>query len=67
MLFASPLFDRKSKTQIYGTLHCKSGKRMTKEHRVFFDSENEAVKNCFRPCGHCMKVKYTKWKNGLIL
>ncbi len=50
------------KLKIYGTLHCTSGKRMRKENRVFFNSEKEAVKNGYRPCGHCMKRKYEKWK-----
>ena len=52
--------------KIYGTLQCKSGKQMKKENRVFFVSESEAIKNGFRPCGHCMKVKYQKWKNEFI-
>ncbi|MEO5783283.1 MAG: Ada metal-binding domain-containing protein [Ginsengibacter sp.] len=47
--------------KIYGTLQCKSGKRMKKENRVFFVSEKEAIKNGFRPCGHCMKTAYQKW------
>ena len=50
------------KLKIYGTLQCKSGKRMKKENRVFFASENEAIKEGFRPCGHCMKDKYEAWK-----
>lgn len=54
------------KLKIYGTLQCTSGKRMKKENRVFFASENEAMQNGFRPCGHCMKTIYQKWKNGLI-
>jgi methylphosphotriester-DNA--protein-cysteine methyltransferase len=54
------------KLKIYGTLKCASGKRMKRENRVFFYSEEEAKKNGFRPCGHCMKTKYQKWKNGLI-
>lgn len=52
--------------KIYGTLQCKSGKRMKNGNRVFFGSESEAIKNGFRPCGHCMKVNYQKWKNELI-
>jgi methylphosphotriester-DNA--protein-cysteine methyltransferase len=47
-----------SKLKIYGTLHCKSGKRMRKQNRVFFVSVKEAVKHGYRPCGHCMKNKY---------
>ena len=26
----------------------------------------EAQQNNYRPCGHCMKVEYKKWKNGFI-
>jgi methylphosphotriester-DNA--protein-cysteine methyltransferase len=54
-------FGGNRKLKIYGTLQCKSGKRMNRENRVFFASENEAVKNGFRPCGHCMKTDYKKW------
>jgi methylphosphotriester-DNA--protein-cysteine methyltransferase len=52
--------------KIYGLLNCKSGKRMKKQNRVFFGSEEEAIVRNFRPCGHCMKIKYKIWKNGLI-
>lgn len=52
--------------KIYGTLSCKSGKRMGIENRVFFISEEEAHDNGYRPCGHCMKSEYQKWKNGFI-
>lgn len=52
--------------KIYGTLQCRSGKRMKKKNRVFFVSEIEAIKYGFRPCGNCMKAKYQKWKNGFI-
>jgi len=54
------------KLKIYGTLSCASGKRMKREGRVFFISESEALRNGFRPCGHCMKEKYQKWKHGFI-
>ena len=54
------------KLKIYGSLLCKSGKRMKKETRVFFSSEKEAVDAGFRPCGHCMKAVYKKWKHGII-
>lgn len=52
--------------KIYGTLHCPSGKRMKRENRIFFASENEAAAKGFRPCGHCLKAAYQKWKNGFI-
>lgn len=54
-------FGGNKKLKIYGTLQCKLGKRMKQKNRVFFISENEAVKNGFRPCGHCMKLQYKKW------
>ena len=49
------------KLKIYGTLHCPSGKRMKRENRVFFVSEQEATTLGYRPCGHCMKNEYQKW------
>ena len=55
-----------SKLKIYGLLNCSSGKRMKKENRVFFTSETEALKNGYRPCGHCMKAKYKIWRDGFI-
>ncbi|GFD81191.1 hypothetical protein KUL118_40530 [Tenacibaculum sp. KUL118] len=48
--------------KIYGTLQCKSGKRMKTQNRVFFKSEKEAIENDYRPCGHCMTDKYKLWK-----
>jgi methylphosphotriester-DNA--protein-cysteine methyltransferase len=55
-------FGGNSKLKIYGTLHCKSGKRMKKENRVFFGSIKEAIANGYRPCGHCMQAAYKKYK-----
>ena len=52
--------------KIYGKLHCKSGKRMKRENRVFFSTEKEAIENNFRPCGHCMRAEYKKWKSGIV-
>ena len=60
------LFGGNLKLNIYGRLNCRSGKRMKKENRVFFRSENEAIQTGFRPCGHCMRNDYKRWKNGLI-
>lgn len=54
------------KLKIYGTLRCGSGKRMKRENRVFFNTEQEALQNGYRPCGHCLAEKYKIWKNGLI-
>ena len=50
------------KLKIYGTLNCTSGKRMKKENRVFFFSEEEAQKSGYRPCGNCLRIKYNDWK-----
>jgi methylphosphotriester-DNA--protein-cysteine methyltransferase len=50
--------------KIYGTLSCKSGKRMKKENRVFFQSEEKAMNKGYRPCAHCMKNEYRQWKQG---
>lgn len=51
------------KLKIYGTLHCLSGKRMKRENRIFFVSEEEAREAGYRPCGHCMKQEYQHWKH----
>ena len=48
--------------KIYGKLSCKSGKRMKKENRVFFKNEAEAIEFDFRPCGHCLRDEYVRWK-----
>jgi methylphosphotriester-DNA--protein-cysteine methyltransferase len=55
-------FAGNSALKIYGSLHCKSGRRMKKANRIFFSSETAAVENGYRPCGHCMKYKYAAWK-----
>lgn len=55
-------FAGNSTLKIYGTLQCSSGKRMRKENRVFFISEEEALQNGYRPCGHCLRAKFKKWK-----
>lgn len=56
-------FAGNNKLKIYGMLSCSSGKRMKKENRIFFVSEKEALQNSYRPCGHCMKEEYRRWKN----
>jgi methylphosphotriester-DNA--protein-cysteine methyltransferase len=52
--------------KIYGTLSCKSGKRMKKENRVFFQSEEGAINEGYRPCGHCMKAEFQKWRTTFL-
>ncbi|UII23779.1 Ada metal-binding domain-containing protein [Fulvivirga ligni] len=59
-------FAGNKKLKIYGTLQCKSGKRMKHEYRVFFLSEEEAREQGYRPCGHCMREFYQLWKYGSI-
>jgi methylphosphotriester-DNA--protein-cysteine methyltransferase len=59
-------FGGHRKLQIYGTLHCAYGKRMKADNRVFFSSEKEAQLHGYRPCGHCLKSAYQKWKNELV-
>lgn len=52
--------------KIYGTLQCKSGKRMKPKNRVFFKTVEQAKELGFRPCGNCLRGDYKIWKNGLI-
>lgn len=52
------------KLKIYGTLKCNSGKRMKTENRIFFTSEEEAIQAGFRPCSHCLKIKFINWKKN---
>jgi len=56
------LLGGNAKLRIYGKLNCSSGKRMKAENRVFFVSEAEAVEMGYRPCGHCMREAYGRWK-----
>ena len=51
--------------KIYGQLDCKSGQRMLRKNRVFFESEGEALAKGYRPCGHCMRESYLVWKSSL--
>lgn len=57
-------FAGNKKLRIYGLLRCWSGAKMKKSNRVFFQSEEEAVANGYRPCGHCLKNQYFRWKNN---
>ena len=51
------------KLKIYGSMNCASGKKMKPINRIFFNSEAEALEAGYRPCGHCMRGAYQKWKN----
>jgi methylphosphotriester-DNA--protein-cysteine methyltransferase len=53
-----------ARLKIYGLLKCPSGKRMKLENRVFFKTETEALQSGFRPCGHCMRDQFRKWKKS---
>ncbi|MEO6684532.1 MAG: Ada metal-binding domain-containing protein [Dyadobacter sp.] len=55
-------FGGYKKAKIYGTLHCRSGRRMKIENRVFFKNEKQAISEGYRPCAHCMPEKYKFWK-----
>lgn len=59
-------FAGNSKLKIYGLLNCNSGERMKRQNRTFFATEQEAIEAGYRPCGHCMREAYQKWKNGFI-
>jgi methylphosphotriester-DNA--protein-cysteine methyltransferase len=47
-------FAGNKKLKIYGRLNCASGKRMKKSNRVFFSSQEEALRFGYRPCGSCL-------------
>lgn len=59
-------FAGNRKLRIYGVLRCVSGKRMKTANRVFFSSEEEALRQGYRPCGICMREAYSLWKKRLI-
>jgi methylphosphotriester-DNA--protein-cysteine methyltransferase len=52
------------KLKVYGILSCASGKRMKRMHRVFFETEQEAIQLGYRPCGNCLRAKHRDWKNN---
>ena len=49
--------------RVYGRLDCSSGKRMKRSSRVFFGDAAEAREAGFRPCGHCLRDDYARWKD----
>jgi methylphosphotriester-DNA--protein-cysteine methyltransferase len=53
-----------AKLKIYGLLSCSSGKRMKTVNRVFFQNEQEALADGYRPCGHCLREEYKVWKGA---
>ncbi|WP_310107210.1 Ada metal-binding domain-containing protein [Algoriphagus sp. 4150] len=59
-------FGGNRKLKIYGTLACRSGKRLKRESRVFFFSEEEALQYGYRPCSHCLRKNYRNWKQSML-
>lgn len=51
------IFGGYSTYKVYGKLSCSAGKRIKEEHKVFFESEQEALNNGYRPCAYCMPEK----------
>lgn len=58
------VYGGNNKLNIYGSLKCRSGKRLKRANRVFFSSKKEAEASGYRPCGNCMRNEYVMWKNG---
>src|SRR4051812_6627674 len=54
--------------RIYGCLDCKSAVRALPSGyakvRVFFADEAAAIAAGYRPCGHCLRERYQRWKKG---
>jgi methylphosphotriester-DNA--protein-cysteine methyltransferase len=55
------------KNKVYGRLDCRTALSWLErgkyaEHRVFFADEATAIAAGFRPCGHCMRDEYRRWK-----
>lgn len=55
------------KSRVYGRLDCAGARSWIRrghyvEHRVFFPDEPTAVAAGYRPCGACMRERYTEWK-----
>lgn len=60
------------KLKIYGKLDCKCALNWIKkgyyvDNRVFFENEEVAKLNNYRPCGICMKKEYKLWKEKNML
>ena len=56
------------KLKIYGKFDCKCALNWIKKgyyvnNRVFFENEEVAKINNYRPCAKCMKKEYNEWKN----
>jgi methylphosphotriester-DNA--protein-cysteine methyltransferase len=56
-----------SKTKVYGRMDCPVALSLLRRgfqprHRVFFADEETAIAAGYRPCGACMRHRYTEWK-----
>ncbi|AUX42329.1 metal-binding protein [Sorangium cellulosum] len=58
-----------AKAKIYGRLDCGSALAAIRgygpaytQHRVFFADEEAAIAAGYRPCGNCMRERFTAWK-----
>src|SRR4051812_2547891 len=56
-----------SRTRVYGRLDCPVAlaflrRGFVPRYRVFFASEDLAVRAGYRPCGACMRAEYLEWK-----
>lgn len=49
--------------KVWGLLTCATGKKMKRENRVFFTSQEAAEKNGYRPCGSCQRAAFNRWKS----
>ncbi len=48
--------------KIFGRLECKSGMRMKRESRIFFQSMGEAILRGYRPCKNCRPMDQDKFE-----
>ena len=57
------------RTKVYGTMDCPVALSLLRRgfeprHRVFFADEETAIAAGFRPCGACMRERYTAWRSS---
>jgi hypothetical protein len=56
------------KARIYGRLDCSAVNAALAKgytaHRVFFADETVAITAGYRPCGRCLRERYSLWKAG---
>ena len=56
-------YGGKGRLRLYGRLDCTSRRRRKGASRVFFGDAAEAWEAGFRPCGHCLRDDYARWKD----